>query len=86
MYRVARPAPYGLEDFNTYCDTTPSEVFKFCMEKVHCVCNSVTKPCAKPNKDRCPKAGGVNMECTHACLNSDLKARASDHVRALAFS
>jgi len=31
--------------FNRFCDTTPEAVFKFCMERVHCVCNSVTKPC-----------------------------------------
>lgn len=33
--------------FNEFCDVTPEETFKFCMERVHCVCNSVTKPCYK---------------------------------------
>ena len=50
------------EYFNSYCDITASEVFKFCMEKVHCVCNSVTKPCAIPNKKRCPMEGGACRE------------------------
>ena len=41
--------------FNSFCDTDTATVFKFCMEKVHCVCNSVLKPCAKPKMNRCPK-------------------------------
>jgi hypothetical protein len=43
------------EYFNKYCDIDPATVFRFCMEKVHCVCNSVQKPCALPDEDRCPR-------------------------------
>jgi hypothetical protein len=45
--------------FNKYCSIDTATVFQFCMEKVHCVCNSVLKPCAKPRKDRCPVKDGV---------------------------
>jgi len=53
--------------FNTYCDVDKHTVFKFCMQNVHCVCNSVMKPCAKPNKDRCQKnVAGDGVECPKA--------------------
>mmetsp|Transcript_44644 Transcript_44644/g.69849 ORF Transcript_44644/g.69849 Transcript_44644/m.69849 type:complete len:291 (-) Transcript_44644:161-1033(-) len=38
--------------FSTFCEVDYETVFQFCMEKVHCVCNSVTKKCAKPDKQR----------------------------------
>ena len=37
---------YCEQYFASYCDMTPAQITKFCMEKVQCVCNSVTKPCA----------------------------------------
>mmetsp|Transcript_56205 Transcript_56205/g.91017 ORF Transcript_56205/g.91017 Transcript_56205/m.91017 type:complete len:334 (+) Transcript_56205:148-1149(+) len=49
--------------FNLYCDVKPHAVFKFCMENVHCVCNSVLKPCARPNKDRCPRDAADKAAC-----------------------
>ena len=45
---------YCEEYFNKYCAIDPATVFRFCMETVHCVCNSVKKPCSLPKKDRCP--------------------------------
>ena len=46
---------YCEDYFNRYCEVDPDVVFKFCMEKVQCVCNSVQKTCSKPRTDRCPK-------------------------------
>eukprot|EP00286_Rhodomonas_abbreviata_P027724 CAMPEP_0181299146 /NCGR_PEP_ID=MMETSP1101-20121128/6178_1 /TAXON_ID=46948 /ORGANISM="Rhodomonas abbreviata, Strain Caron Lab Isolate" /LENGTH=306 /DNA_ID=CAMNT_0023404251 /DNA_START=24 /DNA_END=944 /DNA_ORIENTATION=- len=43
---------YCEQYFFKYCDAKYEDIFKFCMERVHCVCNSVTKACAKPNLDR----------------------------------
>jgi len=38
--------------FNKFCNVDPELVYRFCMEKVHCVCNSVKKGCYKPKKER----------------------------------
>mmetsp|Transcript_40242 Transcript_40242/g.95549 ORF Transcript_40242/g.95549 Transcript_40242/m.95549 type:complete len:298 (+) Transcript_40242:243-1136(+) len=38
--------------FSRFCEVPKETIYRFCMEKVHCVCNSVTKSCAKPDRDR----------------------------------
>jgi hypothetical protein len=81
--------------FNTYCDVSAFEVFKFCMEKVHCVCNSVLFPCATPDKKRCPQKEGqcglmqgflqacgslTDMTCTVYCGAKDDGAFAANSL------
>jgi hypothetical protein len=54
--------------FNKYCEIDPASVFKFCMEKVHCVCNSVQKACAMPKRSRCAKnSNGLHIRLASAC-------------------
>jgi len=40
--------------FLDMCEITRDQAFQFCMEKAHCVCNSVSKGCAQPVEERCP--------------------------------
>uniref|UniRef100_A0A7S0HMB3 Phospholipase A2 domain-containing protein n=1 Tax=Hanusia phi TaxID=3032 RepID=A0A7S0HMB3_9CRYP len=69
--------------FNSFCDTTPDVVFKFCMEKVQCVCNSVRKPCYKPKKERCPKLTGCPVNFADGLLYPVYGAPCSSSPRRL---
>ena len=48
--------------FMDMCEITKDQAFQFCMEKAHCVCNSVTKvrslPIANPSNTR-------TLTCAH---------------------
>jgi len=58
--------------FNKYCETTKEAVFQFCMERVQCVCNSVTKPCySNPTYRRYPLYGAA---CSPASTTSPTTA------------